>query len=65
MVLVNNILSKGFDGGNLISGLACHVRNVLMARDETTLPLLETSEQQRKSIMSRPKSARFNIYIKR
>ena len=48
MVLVNNILSKGFDGGNLISGLACHVRNVLMARDETTLPLLETSEQQRK-----------------
>ena len=55
MVLVNNILSKGFDGGNLISGLACHVRNVLMARDETTLPLLETSEQQRKKYYEQAK----------
>jgi DNA polymerase-3 subunit gamma/tau len=47
MVLLNNIIAKGFDGGNLINGLASHVRNVLMAKDAQTLPLLETSEQQR------------------
>ncbi len=47
MVLLNNIIAKGFDGGNLINGLASHVRNVMMARDAQTLPLLETSEQQR------------------
>ena len=47
MVLLNGIISKGFDGGLLIQGLAKHVRNVLMARDAQTLPLLEVSDQQR------------------
>lgn len=41
MLLLNNILGKGFDGGNLINGLASHIRNVLMAKDQQTLPLLE------------------------
>lgn len=47
MVLLNNIINKGFDGGLLIQGLAKHVRNVLMAKDPQTLPLLEVSDQQR------------------
>ena len=47
MVLLNDAVNKGFDGGLLIQGLAKHVRNVLMARDPQTLPLLEVSEQQR------------------
>ena len=47
MVLLNDIITKGFDGGHLISGLAKHVRNVMMAKDPQTLPLLETSQQQR------------------
>ena len=48
MVLLNAILCKGFDGGNLIDGLAAHVRNVMMAKDPQTLPLLEVSDEQRK-----------------
>ena len=48
MVLLNNIINKGFDGGLLMGGLAKHIRNVLMAKDEATLPLLEVSEEQRK-----------------
>ena len=47
MVLLNDVINKGFDGGLLIQGLAKHVRNVLMAKDPQTLPLLEVSEQQR------------------
>ena len=47
MVLVNNIVNKGFDGSHLISGLAMHVRNLLMAKDPQTLPLLEVSQRQR------------------
>ena len=47
MVLLNQIINKGFDGGLLIGGLAKHVRNVLMAKDTQTLPLLEVSDQQR------------------
>ena len=47
MVLLNNVINKGFDGGLLVQGLAKHVRNVLMAKDPQTLPLLEVSDQQR------------------
>ena len=47
MILLNDVVNKGFDGGLLIQGLAKHVRNVLMAKDPQTLPLLEVSEQQR------------------
>ena len=46
MVLLNDVLAKGFDGGNLITGLAKHVRNVLMAKDPQTVGLLETSQRQ-------------------
>ena len=47
MVLLNDVINKGFDGGLLIQGLARHIRNVLMAKDAQTLPLLEVSDQQR------------------
>lgn len=47
MVLLNGIINNGFDGGQLIMGLAKHIRNVLLAKDESTLPLLEVSAQQR------------------
>ena len=47
MVLLNSVINKGFDGGHLVNGLASHVRNVLMAKDAQTIPLLEVSEQLR------------------
>ena len=47
MMLLNSIIAKGFDGGNLITGLAAHMRNVLMAKDNQTVTLLEVSEKQR------------------
>lgn len=46
MILLNGILSRGFDGGNLINGLSLHVRNLLMAKDPVTISLLECSQQQ-------------------
>jgi len=55
MVLLNDIINKGFDGGLLIQGLAKHVRNVLMAKDPQTLPLLEVSEQQRQRYQEQAK----------
>ena len=57
MVLLNNIINKGFDGGLLIQGLAKHVRNVLMAKDPQTLPLLEVSDQQRQRYAEQAKKA--------
>lgn len=47
MASLNTILSKGFEGNYFIGGLASHFRNLLMSRDEQTLPLLDVSEQVR------------------
>ena len=55
MVLLNSIINKGFDCGLLIQGLAKHVRNVLMAKDPQTLPLLEVSDQQRERYQEQAK----------
>ena len=61
MVLLNSIINNGFDGGLLIQGLAKHVRNVLMAKDPQTLPLLEVSEKakQRYTDQARKADTRF------
>ena len=43
LISFNEILAKGFDGHNFISGLNSHLRDLLVCRDEATLPLLETT----------------------
>ena len=57
MVVLDSILGKGFDGGNMIQGLALHVRNVMMAKDPQTLPLLETSEEQKAKYQAQAQKA--------
>lgn len=47
MLIFNEILNNGFDGGNFIAGLANHMRQLLVAKDPSTLPLLEVSEKNR------------------
>ena len=47
LLLFNEVLQKGFDGGNFITGLATHMRNLLVSRDAVTLPLLEMSDKMR------------------
>jgi DNA polymerase-3 subunit gamma/tau len=41
LMLFNDILDKGFDGHNFINGLASHLRDLLVCRDEITIQLLE------------------------
>lgn len=48
LLLLDGILSRGFDGSHLIGGLMLHLRNLLVSRDESTLPLLQTSDEMRK-----------------
>lgn len=57
MLVLDGILSKGFDGGNMIQGLAQHVRNVMMAKDSQTLPLLETSNEQKAKYQAQAQKA--------
>lgn len=41
MILFNEVLKKGFDGQHFITGLASHMRDLLVSKDSATLPLLE------------------------
>ena len=47
MLLFNEVLEKGFEGSHFISGLASHLRDLLVSRDAVTLPLLEVSDSIR------------------
>lgn len=40
----NEILNNGFDGHNFINGLGMHFRNLLVAKDASTLSLLEVGD---------------------
>ena len=43
LMLLNEIIEKGFDCSHLISGLMLHFRNLLVSKDACTLPLLNVS----------------------
>ena len=47
MLLFNEVLQHGFDGGNFIGGLASHFRDLLVSSDAVTLPLLDVSDNMR------------------
>ncbi len=48
LILLNNIINKGFDPGIFISGLLQHFRNLLMCSNKSTVELLETSDELKK-----------------
>lgn len=48
MLLFNDILNKGFQGDHFITGLAKHLRDLLVSRDPVTLPLLEVGDSVKK-----------------
>lgn len=64
MLLINNLLNKGFDGGHLINGLAEHVRNVLMAKDQQTLSLLDCSANFRERYQEQAKKCPIKFLYK-
>ena len=55
LLLFNEILDNGFDGHHFIIGLSEHLRDILVAKDVSTLQLLEKGEelQQRYLVQSK------------
>lgn len=47
MLLLNEVLEKGFDAGHFVTGLSKHIRDVLMSKDAATVALIESSEAVR------------------
>jgi DNA polymerase-3 subunit gamma/tau len=48
LLTFNEVLEKGFDGHNFISGLNSHLRDLMVSKDESTLRLLEATPVVRK-----------------
>lgn len=44
LLMLNEVLQKGFDAQHFVSGFAQHLRDVLVSKDPQTIVLLETSE---------------------
>lgn len=41
LLLLNDVLNKGFDASHFITGLSSHFRDLLVSKDPATLPLLQ------------------------
>ena len=48
LVILNDIIERGFDGQHFLIGLGGHLRNLLISRDTKTINLLETSASIKK-----------------
>lgn len=48
LLLLNDVLNKGFDGSHFITGLSSHLRDLLVSKDPATLSLLEVGASIRK-----------------
>ncbi len=44
LIMFDKIIQKGIEGNHFISGLASHFRDLLISKDQKTIPLLEISE---------------------
>lgn len=56
LLTYNEILHKGFDSHNFIVGLGEHFRNLLVSKDESTISLLETSDQVKEKYKAQSKA---------
>ncbi len=56
LLLLEDILSKGFDGQHFISGLAGHFRNLLMAQNPATVGLMEVSDSVKQRFIAQTKN---------
>lgn len=52
LLILNEILSKGFDGHNVITGIASHFRDLLLCKDPKTAELFEVGASIRERYIS-------------
>lgn len=48
LLILNDIIRRGFDAQYFVSGLSEHLRNLLVSKDPSTIPLLETGRETAK-----------------
>jgi DNA polymerase-3 subunit gamma/tau len=63
LLLFNEILDNGFDGHHFIIGLSEHLRDILVAKDESTLQLLEKGEALQQRYLEQSKLCELSFLI--
>lgn len=57
LILLDDILAKGFDAQNFISGFASHIRNLLLAQNPGTVQLLQMSDTIKQKLQMQAQKA--------
>jgi DNA polymerase-3 subunit gamma/tau len=60
----NETLSRGFDGHHFIAGLASHCRDLMVCKNEATIPLLEVGEMTQKKYAEQCKKTSIPFLLK-
>lgn len=59
ILILDDVVNKGFDGGHFIAGLSNHLRHLLFAKDPKTVKLLEVSDGVKQKYLEQ--SAQLNV----
>ena len=59
LVLLNDIIEKGFDGQHFIVGLGEHFRSLMISRDKATIDLMDTSDNVKEKY--RQEAAKYDV----
>jgi len=63
LLILNNIIDKGFDGHHFIAGLSTHLRDLLVCTDAQTVQLLEVGAGIREKYKKQAATVKMNILI--
>jgi len=63
LISYNEILAKGFDGHHFIAGLASHFRDLLVAKDNATVDLLEVGENTKKQYIEQSTNSNLSFLL--
>ncbi len=64
LLILNDIISKGFEPQHFVSGMGNHLRSLLVCKDPSTVQLLEVSEQLRQRYLIQSQTCPLPFLIK-
>ncbi len=64
LLILNDIISKGFEPQHFISGMGNHLRSLMVCKDPITVQLLEVSEQLRQRYLTQSQTCPLPFLIK-
>ena len=64
LLTLNEVIENGFDGQHFLTGLASHLRNILVCKDVATVKLLEVSQVLRTRFLEQSKVCPLDFIIR-